>query len=204
MGAVFLGSRQHTCQIEAVTRRDALLRAPVDVPGATFARIHLQSPEDGVLDLDAVVRRLGEEGQRRGSGFLLAVAFVDPPAHYFKALDRLSAAVATAKRTTASARPALAKTPTPAPPARAKTPTPAPPARAKTPTSSTPPAPTPPPAKPPVSGRDRGNALSDVNTDPSAMLDLYRKALASDKREKKPEESGSLWEKLKRVANKKL
>lgn len=192
MGAVFLGSQQHTCQIEALTRRDALLRAPVEVPTPTFARIHLQSPEDGVLDLDAVVRRIGEEGQRTASGFLLAVAFVDPPARYLQALDRLSAAVATAKQSPAKKTTA----------ALCKTPTPTPPARAKTPTSSTPPTPTPSPAKPPA--QDRGNAMSDVNTDPAAMLDLYRKALASDKREAKPEESGSLWAKIKRAANKKL
>lgn len=203
-GAVFLGSEQHACQVEAVSQQDALLRAPVDVPHVTFARIHLHS-EDGVLDLDAVVRQ--HEGARAGTGYLLVAAFVDPPVRYRQALDRLALAIgaeggpaqvvaAQPKAPTPAPEPPKKKTPTSARSPLAKTPTSARPTeRQKTPTSST---------LPSERARDRGDALAAVDTDPSAMLDLYRKALASDKKETKPEESGSLWDKLKRVANKKL
>jgi hypothetical protein len=197
-GAVFLGSQQHRCQVEAVSRRDAVLRAPVDVPTLTFARIHLHSADDGLLDLDAIIRpHDGPTGA--GEGFLLLADFVEPPPRYLLALDRLAASLAKPAKAPTSTRPPLAKTPTPRPPL-AKTPTSPPPTPTPTPRQETPTSSSPRSERP----RARGDALAAVDTDPSAMLDLYRKALASDKKEAKPEASGSLWDKLKRVANKKL
>jgi hypothetical protein len=215
---LFIGSQRHDCQVETATTQGLLVTAEADLSSASFGRIHLRSPDDGLLDLDVMVRP--HAPSKAGTPRLL-IAFVQPPMHLRAALERLASHFEAVKASAPRPSRALAtrktsgvadtQQSTQQPPATEATPLEVATCRARRVT---------PPSNGGTKGPRRvgGQSITEVDTSPEVMLHLYRKALGDDggrapRAHRDPgsrrpsasdERAGGLWQKLKKVATTKL